>query len=731
MNNTNTSNIVKWTIMTGLWAILLIPFFVANSMFFPYITGKNFAFRIIVEIIFALWVYLAFVDAKYRPKFSWISVSVGAFVLIMVFADIFAVNPTKAIWSNFERMDGFITLLHLLMYLVVFGSVMKSKQNWLWFFRSSVIASMGMIIFVIQEWTKTGVDRVSVTLGNPIYVAVYFMFNLFFALILLYQDVIAKSDLPAATSTAQVGDKKKPAKTVFTSWLTYVYSVAVFICAFGIWRTSTRGVILGLLGGLIITSLIIAIFEKKNKFIKNSSIGALVIIALLIGGFFAVKNTQFVKNNVTLSRLAAISWSDVNGQGQARQYVWPMALKGFQERPILGWGQDGFNNIFNKYYDVRMYAQEQWFDRAHDTPLDVLVAGGALGLLAYLLIFIAALFVIIKKKNNFGVMEVGLIIGLLAAYFAQNLFVFDNLVSYFLFYTVLAYLYSRDTHDPSQMKSQFDGARGESTDKRIISEDIANYVVLPIVMVVFGAMIWYCNIKPINANTDLIKAMQSLNQSPETSLTYFKQVFAANTFGSPEAREQLISMAPSIANASGLDEKIKQGFVELAYTQMQEQIKQTPNDARYQFFMGVFLDNMNQYQTALPYLQKAVELSPKKLTMMFELAKCYSYLGQKDKALEIAKNAYDLMPEYSDGKMNYAAALILNDQESLAKQIMGTATTTNENIVRMYLIKASGFVQKGDKNSAVAEVRKAMDIAPGFKTQGETVIKGILDGSIK
>ena len=29
------------------------------------------------------------------------------------------------------------------------------------------------------------------------------------------------------------------------------------------------------------------------------------------------------------------------------------------------------------------------------------------------------------------------------------------------------------------------------------------------------------------------------------------------------------------------------------------------------------------------------------------------------------------------------------------------------------------------------EVQKAIDIAPGFKTQGETVIKGILDGSIK
>ena len=693
--------------MIGLWSVLLIPFYVAGSMFFPYITGKNFAFRIIVEIIFALWVYLAFIDAKYRPKFSWISVSVAIFVFIMALADIFAVNPLKAIWSNFERMDGFITLIHLLMYLMVFGSVMKSEKYWLWFFRSSVISSMAMIIFVIQEWQKTGISRVSVTLGNPIYVAVYFMFNFFFVLILLYKDVIIKSE-----------NTPRPLKTIFNNWLTYAYSLALFICAFGIWRTSTRGVILGLLGGLIITSIIIAIFEKKNKFIKNSSITTLVIIALLIGGFFAVKNTQFVKNNVTLSRLAAISWNDVNGQGQARQYVWPMAIKGFLERPILGWGQDGFNNIFNKYYDPRMYNQEQWFDRAHNTPLDVLVAGGALGLLAYLSIFIAALFVIIKKKNNLEITEIGLIVGLLAAYFAQNIFVFDNLTSYFFFFIILSYLYSRDIKE-------------DSTDQRKITEDTANYIVLPIVAVALGITLWYCNIIPIKANTNLIKAMQSLNQSPETSLSYFKDVFSADTFGNSEAREQIINMALSVANANNIDQQIKQDFVQLAFTEMQKQTEQTPNDARYQFFMGTFLDSMNQYQLALPYLQKAMELSPKKITMMFELSKCYSYLGQKEKALEIAKTAYDLVPEYNSAKINYAATLIFNGQESLAKQIIGTATTSDQNIIRAYLINTDVFLKEGDRNSAVLEVQKAIKIAPGFKTQGDNIIKGILDGSIK
>ena len=593
----NNNNIVKWTITTGLWAVLLIPFYVANSMYFPYITGKNFAFRIIVEIIFALWVYLAFIDAKYRPKFSWISVSVLVFVVVMAFADIFAVNPMKAIWSNYERMDGWITLIHLLMYFLVFGSIMKLKENWLWFFRSSVIASILMIIPVLQEWLKTETTRVSVTLGNPIYVAVYFLFNFFFVLILLYQDVLIKSE-----------NTEKPVKTIFSNWLTYAYLAAGFICVFGIWRTSTRGVILGLLGGLIITSLIIALFEKKDKLMKNFSIGSLVIIVLLIGGFFAIKNTQFVKNNVTLERLAEISWTDVAGQGQARQYVWPMALEGFKEKPILGWGQDGFNNIFNKYYDVRMYDQEQWFDRAHNTPLDILVAGGILGLLSYLFIFLTSVFVIIKKKNDFNVTEIGLIIGLLAAYFAQNLFVFDNLIGYIFFYVILAYLYSRDTN-------------GEIVDTRKISEDMANYVVAPILAVVFLTMIWYCNIKPMNANTNLIKALQSLSgteASLELSLEYFSKVFDANTFGSSEAREQIINIAPAVEKANGINETTRKQFVDLAQNQMIKQINQTPYDARYQYFMGIFFDNTGHFDFALTYLIKEVDLSTKKLKMLLK-----------------------------------------------------------------------------------------------------------------
>ena len=74
------------------FSVLFIPLFVADSMFFPYITGKNFAFRILVEIGFVAWALLAIIDTRYRPRFSWMAVS-GLALLVVMFST--SMSPTS------------------------------------------------------------------------------------------------------------------------------------------------------------------------------------------------------------------------------------------------------------------------------------------------------------------------------------------------------------------------------------------------------------------------------------------------------------------------------------------------------------------------------------------------------------------------------------------------------------------------------------------------------------
>ena len=138
------NTILRNVIIGGIFVLPFIPFIVSKSMFFPFITGKNFAFRIIVEIIFAGWIVLAWREAQYRLRFSWIFAALTALVGVVIVADVFGEDFMRSFWSNYERMDGLITRLHLFMLFAVSGSVMNAKWLWIRFLQTSVGASVAV-----------------------------------------------------------------------------------------------------------------------------------------------------------------------------------------------------------------------------------------------------------------------------------------------------------------------------------------------------------------------------------------------------------------------------------------------------------------------------------------------------------------------------------------------------------------------------------------------------------
>lgn len=628
-------DILKYSIWAGIYAVLIIPFIVGNSMFFPFIVGKAFTFRIIVEIILGLWLVLIIKDGEFRPKWSWILGAAGLFTFILLIAYINAVAPFKAFWSNFERMEGWITFVHLFAYFVVLGSMLYTEKLWLWFLRANISAGVILAITSIDKATEA---RFSGPLGNPIYIAVYFLFIFFFTLILLYKDVLAKN----LTDWNLF-------KKVFANILFYVYLLIAGLSLFVVYRTS-RGALLGAIGGIFVGAILIAIFERERKVIRQIAIGGIIAVIAVVIVFIGVRNTDYVKNNPTLSRFAEISWSNLNGQ--ARQLVWPMAIKGFQEKPILGWGQDGFNYVFNKYYDPGMYGQETWFDRAHNAPLDFLVAGGILGLLSYLGLFGAALYLLWFRKNNLSITEKSLLTGLFAGYLFQAIFVFDNLVSYIMFFTTLAYVHSRITED-DENKPAFKFISAFVSDK-----EYQNYILIPAVVILTAIGIYFVNVPGILANQALIQALR-LTQGGrvEEGIIAFKQALSYKSMGDSEIREQLLSLTPSVLKAEGVEQNLKREFLTLTVNEIEKQIAIVPDDARYYILMGSLLNNIGNPEQALPYIKKAIELSPQKQAMRFELIQSLYMLGQKDQALAEAKSAYELDTRYDQAKTIYETLL--------------------------------------------------------------------------
>lgn len=634
-------DLLRYAIITGVFAIpVLISVIVPSSMFFPYITGKNFAFRIIVELIFSLWVVLALLDARYRPRFSWLLAAILTWLAVIGVADVFGVNFFKSFWSNFERMEGYITLLHLVAYFVVAATVFNTDRLWNALWATTLGWSVIVVFIAMKPLFEALPDILSVprldgTFGNPIYLAIYSAFHFFIAAILFM-------------------------RWRGGQWLRWLLGGVMLLHVLSVFYTQTRGTMIGLLGGILLAAIIIAIFERQQKLARGLAIGALATVALIVGSVFVLKDSEFAKTNPIVNRFTTYDLS--GGTIQARFMNWGMAWEGIKDRPLLGYGQGNYGYVFSKYYNPRMYNEEPWFDRVHDIVFDWLVAGGFLGALAYFSIpamLLLYLWYLRRKELAMSVTERALWMGLLAAYFFHNLFVFDNIVSYILYFSVLAYLAWRITeHDEPLWQT------------RVVDADMVKTVVLPVMLVVMAALIYFANLPGIKSSQALIQALVPQASGPETNYEYFETALKYDMLGRIEVREQLVQRAVQVARAEGIDAELRQRFMTLAETEMARELARTLQSARLELFMASFERNRGQFDKALMHLERARELTPTKQVVYFQLGEIYLNQGNDDEALQMFKIAFELEPRYDEARKLYALTLIRTGHADDAQQLL-------------------------------------------------------------
>ena len=189
--------------------------------------------------------------------------------------------------------------------------------------------------------------------------------------------------------------------------------------------------------------------------------------------------------------------------------------------------------------------------------------------------------------------------GLLSAYFFHNLFVFDNLTSYILFFSVLAYF-----HFLFAERQSAEGAEISGT----VSLVSPGFQILLILLVIAVSVVgvYFLNVPPILSNISLIHALEYENFDASKALGFFKETFAYDTFGKAEARLQLLQAANGII-ASGNPDALNQGYFLLTKSEMEKQIQEEPFDARYPFFLGQFFDRFGISALALENLEAALK----------------------------------------------------------------------------------------------------------------------------
>lgn len=724
-------DVLRGTVLGGLFLIPLIPLLVTSDLFFPYITGKNFAFRIIVEVIFAAWILLALYDTQFRPRFSWILGTLAAFVGVVFIADLFGMAPQKSLWSNFERMEGFVTIIHLLLYFVVAGSVVTTEKLWRYFFNTSLTVAAVVSAYAFYQLVTGGSAfsglRIDATLGNAIYMAVYMLFHVFIALFLLV---------------------KSPER-----WIQILYGALAFIFAFFLLQTGTRGTFLGLLAGLCIAALYAALCGRRT--VRVAAGGAILVIVLLSGLLFAARDTSFVSESPMLERITAISLTE----GETRLTIWGIALEGVQERPLLGWGQGAFNYVFNTYYRPSLYDQEQWFDRVHNVYLDWLVAAGILGFLAYLALWGATFYALMRGAFTHG--ERAVLLGLLVGYGVHNLFVFDNLISYLFFATMLALIHARTAKVTFPSVSASSGVRTAA---------------VPIVGVLLALTLYFVNVPSIKAAADIIDAFGYINVAQGSAsltqqqrntlfmrgLAEFESALARGSFADQEIREHLALSTEQVyrTEAAILDTKI--AYAQLAEAELLAQIEARPHDARTRTFLGTLYRVAGAYDAALVQFEAARELSPQKPRILLDIGATHIAAGAYEEAQAAFAEALMLVPEYTDARAYaIAAAIRAGDQaqiDALTKPPYEHVYTTHDLVMQTYyeleqhdavlsilderiarspqnlelrITRAMVAHEAGDTAGAIQTIEAAIEDFPGFAIEGEELIGDLRTGRLE
>jgi O-antigen ligase/tetratricopeptide (TPR) repeat protein len=732
---------LRWIVLAGVFALPFIPFIVTSSLFFPYITGKNFAFRIIVEIITGAWLALALVNPAYRPKRSWLLGAYALFVLVIGIADAQGVYEFKSFWSNFERMEGWVTLAHLLAYLVVAVSVVQTERLWRLLWNTSLGVSLVLAfhgLFQVAGFSALGQGgagglsaRVDATFGNPIYLAVYLLFHIFIAALLL----------------AQTWTERPPGRRFLPGLF---YGAVIAFDTLTLFFTGTRGTMLGLVGGVLVSALLFLFAGRSALGLRRVAGVTVGVVLVLLGAVYLARDSALVRSVGFLERLATISLSD--NTIKARFLNWGIAWKGIEERPLLGWGQENYAIVFDKYYDPRMYAQEQWFDRVHNSVLDWFIAGGILGLLGYLSLFVVPLIMLWRRRNgehSFTLPERSVLTGLLAGYFFHNLFVFDNITSYILFVSLLSYIAVR-------------AGAGRSL---VFSRTLFSPKLLPVVAIGAGALVWasawFVNSSALAANRELLQAIAPQGGGIAQNLEHFKKAISYGSYGTQEAREQLAQLASRVAGEN-VPRDVQQQFLDTGATEMALQANSAPLSARFPLFLGALLDAYGNYDTAKPILERAHTLSPGKQSILFELGSNAQGRGDMQGALAIFKQAFELEPSFRDARVFYIAAAIRAGTDALAEELLAplleAGSATDVRIAAAYVSRnrydkivslweehisarpddvqarftlAAAYYATGDRNGAIAELERARALAPESAAQIDQLIKEVREGTAR
>lgn len=655
----------------GILASFVMLLFVFSSFLFPFITSKQLPFNILMEVLLAVYIIFLIQYPKYAPKKSHLTFGILAYFLTLIISLAVSADFNLSFWGDIERMLGLFHLLHFFIFYIITISVFRTKSDFKTLFNVLIVSALLVVLYALN---KNNPDS---TIGNRAYVAAMMLFAIFLQAMFFFKS---------------------------SAWWTKVlYGAGIILAFVGLIKADISGSQAGLIMG-ILTTMLVFVLSSKHKKLKIIGISSLAVFVVLVVSLFAFRSSPVFDNTYLGKSLR--DFSSENTTLNTRLISYQSAFKYLADNPvsmIFGVGHGNYALIFDKYFDAKFYDYDRgatYFDRAHNTVIDILTTTGIIGLLAYLSIFAFVVWFLIlaykKRKdisadNSISQMELSLLLGLLAAYFVQNLAVFDSFATYLYFFAFLGYMYfiERSVKDLSIPEKTSSNTKKEN--KKY--EGLKNTgIIIIFILIVFSL------IRNINAMSMVSKTIKAYAIASSVGIVEandkYAEVFSYSTGLERDARDSFINLAldkssqilkhkDKEAAKKTVEMLIECGEKNLSYNQYDSLTLMRLSkvyDFASRFAMQVENDSKKASDygnLAVLFLDRSIESSPERIPLYLSRSNLLLNFAENDRALDDMKKALELNPKMPDAYCQMAHYYFLQKNHDIFLDNLKTCAEKN------------------------------------------------------
>ena len=649
MQKATAIKVLKAITYVGVYGGLLMPVFFWPAVIFPFVYSKLSFFQVLIGLTFPAYVALAWAEPKYRPRFSVLFIAICAYFLALAASVVFSVDPLRSWWGNQERMNGLFTLLHFLAWLGMTIGTIRTWPQWrrLLNYQIGLSAFMAVVALLQKPFPRLLMfpagERVGGLLDNPIYMAAYQIFSFYFIALLWL---------------------KGPTSRAAKIW--YAFALLLDIGAF--LAAQSRGALVGLAAGIVVFAVAYAIMTPSRK-ARRIVLAAVVCCFAGYGLLFAMRNVSFIRNS-PLSRL-----TNLNASTETRFIAWRIAWHGFLDRPITGWGLDAFHVLFNAKYNpesLHYGYYETWFDRSHNTVMDVLSMTGLFGFVTFAAIFVTLYMTVIRayRRKWIDVTMASILIGLPVAYFVQNVFVFDHPAMFSMSFLMYALVIAAGSpHFSSLDENRTDKGEPGKAEKTEKARNVP-WVAFGVLQAVMLLVVWQTTIMPVRASMLSIDSNNAFSGGQlDKAYAYAKR---AADIWTPYLDEQTFLQSRNFITLaqSGSLQRIPfwRDWHDLIIRISEKQDADHMSNANPHFIYARFAEAFVPYvpedaAIAEREYRKSIELSPQRQQVLWGFAHFLISRGRQDEALDILKQVVSLDDQLGEAHWQLGLHLFFDRQQ--------------------------------------------------------------------